>query len=248
MRYTFEHSPVNELVLGVQYEGPAFTINDEINIYSDLKNAYPVISEVPPLPAVVENTDAPQTQKILNNWVSRKHFISPDKDRLIQIQPDRILFNWRKENQTDQYPRFETVYTVFREILSGAEKHKEPNRQRNQYEMTYVDHVSLKSFTLDNYDVSSIFNIVRGGRAYKNLLLNYSYPDSSVGGAVTASLKSGMRRDSKERIIVIEATCRGFLADIKVDDWFLRAHDALLDHFSDIITDKAKSVWGFREE
>ncbi len=249
MGYTLEKSPLSELVLGVQYDGPAFTINAEIEIYTAFKSDFPEITEVPPLPAVIEDVDAPQTQRILNDWVSRKHFIARERDRLIQIQPDRILFNWRKEDQqTKRYPRFDIVYKTFHEILNTAEKHLQTNSQRNQYEMTYVDHVPLKSFDLDNYDMSPIFKLIEGGRSYKNLLLRYSIAHQSVGGVINATIKSGIRKDNKDRIVVLEATCRGFLPEITVDEWFSKAHKLLLEHFSDITTDRAKKTWGFKEE
>lgn len=248
MKYTFERSPVTEVVLGVQYDRPVFSINDEVDIYVKFREDYPQIEEVPPLPSVIEAPDTPQTAQVLKNWASRKHFISPQRDRLVQIQPDRILFNWRKEGQQNNYPRFKVVLDNFMRILSVAEADTDRRQAHNQYEMSYIDHIPLKSFDLEYYDISAVFDIMTPGPSYKNISVSYSVAHEEVGGVLNSSIKSGLRRDTKERIFVFEATCRGFHNGTTVDNWFVAAHNLLLEHFHSIISSKAKSAWGFKEE
>ncbi len=248
MKYTFMKSPVNELVLGVQYEGPVFSINEQIEIYDIFRNDYPEIAEAPPLPSIVEDPNAPQSQRILNDWVSRKHFISRQRDRLIQVQPDRLLFNWRKEAADNTYPRFDVVFDAFSSILRTVNEHFNKEPAHNQYEMTYVDHIAMKSFNMELFDITDIFSLLQPGIPYKSISIDYSIPHEEVGGVVNASMKTGIRKDTKDKIVVLESTCRGFSPALTLNQWFSTAHTLLLEHFLAIITDKAKTAWGFKEE
>ena len=247
MAYILKKSPINELILGVQYENPALDCNDIIRIYDLFKNEYPEIQELSPLPSIIENKDTPAQLKILNNFTSRKHFISKNKDHLMQVQTDRILFNWRKENNSDTYPRFDKVYSFFSEIINKINKNIKNKPSYNQYELSYIDHIFLQEFELSNYELNSILNIIKTNHTYRNITLEYSIPRENIGGVLSVSIKSAIRKDDKEKLFVLEMTCRGF-SPVNIEKWFSIAHENLLNYFSEIMTDKAKSVWKFEPE
>lgn len=246
MKFTLKKSPINELILGVQYKNPTLSCNDIVKIYDLFKNEYPEIQELPSLPSITEGCDIPQL-KVSNNFTSRKHFISNKKDHLIQIQTDRILFNWRKGSEDDTYPRFEKVYYFFSEILKKINTNIKNEHLYNQYELSYINHILLQEFALKNYELNSILNILNAAHSYRNITFEYSIPYENIGGALSVSLKSAFRKHDKEKLFVLEMTCRGF-SEANIKKWFLMAHKNLLNYFSSILTDKAKQVWGFTTE
>ncbi|NQU68150.1 MAG: TIGR04255 family protein [Candidatus Marinimicrobia bacterium] len=248
MKFTFENSPVIELVLGIQLDNPVIELSEEIEIFNILKNTFPNIIEVQPLASIIENVDAFRPHIISNNWISRKHYINKENDRLIQLQPDRLLFNWRKESEKNKYPKYETVFNAFKEIINKVEEHLKRTLVYNQFEITYVDHILLDLFNLKNYSIPEIFSFHKQDTPYNNMYFKYTIPMETIGGVMHIDIKSAIKNDTKEKIIILESTCRGFNPNMKLDDWFSKAHQLLLEHFISIITENAKSRWGYKEK
>lgn len=75
----------------------------------------------------------------------RTWFVSTDDTMLIQLQPDRLLLNWRRGAGAADYPHFETVAAEFRRIFNELEGFAAQfalgRIEPNQCEMTYINHL-----------------------------------------------------------------------------------------------------------
>ena len=250
MSIVFDKSPVNEVIFGIQFSGPIFSVTDMIELFNIYKNDYTHITEHSPLPAIIESVTNQPTQQILNSFCSRKHIIHKNKDKLIQIQPDKIFFNWRKEKDHNEYPHFDKIFEIFTHIIKTIHKRlkNELYDKISQYEMTYIDHIIIKDFSLTNYKPGTIFKLIKDEIEFKDIDFNFSIPYQKIGGVLNSSLKSAVKSDDKEKLFVFENTCRGYEPSLEMNEWFNSAHDILINNFLNIITKQAKKVWCYREE
>jgi len=118
----------------------------------------------------------------------------------------------------------------------------------NQYEYTYIDHVYLESFGIDEYEIDKILNIFSCRKTVKDLHIEYSLPKEELGGVLNVLVRTAKNKKDNRKLFVIENTCRGYSNHGGMDDWFESAHQVLLDNFLDITTEQAKKVWAYQEE
>jgi uncharacterized protein (TIGR04255 family) len=152
-RPSFDNPPVNEVVLGVQFEPIAGLEVAHLGLYWDrIRSLFPLTETKGPLAQQVEvfgDVKAPQIQLQLSETypAPRCWFISQSRTELIQIQADRFLFNWRKSDQSSVYPRYPYVRSKFSEHVEqftaflhdvglGA-------LSPNTCEVTYINHIEV---------------------------------------------------------------------------------------------------------
>lgn len=243
-KVSFENPPLNELVLGVQFSAPVISTEDIFNFYSSfLKTPYPRIQESDLLPVTIEKTDRPNEVRMVGLG-TRKLFISTANDTLVQIQSDRFLLNWRKLDTNNMYPHFDNVYEKFLEQLNNLFSTKdELKRLINQYEITYVDHLTSDSLELHRFKLNEMFVFMPLKAPVKSADINFTIPTESVGGNLNIKIKSGVRNIDRKPVIVLETTCRGYSADISMNDWFRKSREILVNFFNDSISSQVKNSW-----
>lgn len=114
----FKAPPVREVAIGVQFERiPALSQAHVGLFWSKIRASYPTTQDQEPLPPQVEDLrDAtmPPLFKIefgTTPPLRRAWFLSSDGSRLVQLQQDRLIHNWRY--QGEPYPRFEALAEAF---------------------------------------------------------------------------------------------------------------------------------------
>lgn len=149
----FKSPPVTEVVLSVQFAGLPLFRGVHAGLYwREIRDEYPVVSEQTPIPPIFETFGATpmltsfQGQIMLPPPV-RHWFETPDGEHLVQLQPDRILHNWRKRSPEMEYPRYESLCAKFTDevdklaTLLGQEGLGEI--RPNQCEVTYINTITL---------------------------------------------------------------------------------------------------------
>lgn len=150
-RPNFNDPPVVEVVLSVQFEPlPLLGIPQFGILWKRYKKEFRNTEDKPPLPTVIESFEAPKLQPVKYQIISeppppRCWFKNDAGTELIQIQRDRFVFNWRKTDADEPYPRyehvrakFETHFKTFETFLRG---HHIGKVLPNQCEVTYVNHL-----------------------------------------------------------------------------------------------------------
>ncbi len=114
----FKAPPVREVAIGVQFERiPALSQAHVGLFWSMIRDDYPVTQDQEPLPSQVEDlsgTPMPPLFKIEfgpTPPLRRAWFLNSDGSRLVQLQQDRLVHNWRY--QDEPYPRFEPLAEAF---------------------------------------------------------------------------------------------------------------------------------------
>ncbi len=250
-KFILTNPPLIELVLGIQFNKKIFENELLIKIYNSLlMKEFPKIEEKPVVPATIEEYNKPTITKILSGFNTRKLFINNEEDKLIQIQPDKILFNWRKMNNKTLYPRFLKVYKEFTECLDSINKIVSYNDFINQYEITYIDHFQIDLFNISSFNISKLFNIfpLNENEEISNIGINYSIPQNLLNGNLNVLIQSAIRSTDNKKIIVLESTCRGFNKNISIDNWFNDSHVVLYNHFFSILNEDTKKILGIKNE
>jgi uncharacterized protein (TIGR04255 family) len=118
----FEQPPVSEVVLWVQFaSNPQFRIVHAGLFWGSIREQFPSVSEQVPLPPAFEAFGVPMMGQPVQLQAlfafPRFWFESDDKTYLLQLQQDRILFNWRATSGQSTYPRYEFFA---RSLCSGS--------------------------------------------------------------------------------------------------------------------------------
>ncbi len=123
-RVSFEHPPVAEVALAAYFSPPLTLRSPHIGLlWERWSEQFPRFEDHPALPAVIPETFTPsalQIQVIAAPAGIRTWFLSDQGDRLIQIQADRIVCNWRQVIPGGEYPRYDTLRPDFAATLADV--------------------------------------------------------------------------------------------------------------------------------
>jgi len=170
--------PVNEVVIGIQFNQTTMTGAHVGLFWEELREEFPKAYEQPPLEPKIESLQSRRfSAPILEfaSWRGSRHWlISEDDVQLIQIQADRLLYNWRRGPRNAVYPHFEVLQEKFWSIAEKwsdfLKKHKQALKL-TQWEVTYINQIPTPNGQLALAEALSFW----GGQL-----------DRALGGAVEA--------------------------------------------------------------
>lgn len=257
-RPEFENPPVIEVVCGVAFPPvPGFTIAHVGRWWDELGEEFQQVDEVPPLAVVIEGP-GPHTREVFADAmpIPRMWFTSSAGDRLVQLQRDRFLTNWRKTSPDHTYPRYDRVSSDFFDLLSRFEQfcetHADAKPDLKQYELSYINHLPQGEGwdTLGN--IGNVFPDLSwrdDGRflpSPEGLDARIAFALPEDAGRLHIRLQVARRRQDNQPILVLDLTARGFLPDTK--KWFGLAHEWIVRGFADFTGDAVqKDLWGRTE-
>jgi uncharacterized protein (TIGR04255 family) len=146
----FSNPPLVEMVVSVLFTtGYRHLKSAELGLFwSEINSDFPKIEEAAPLPPQIETPQRLNKPEInFSNLppARRTILLSTDGRSLIQIQPDRFIFNWRKVEKGDRYPsyeevalKFEKFFKIFRTFLAKIGINSFTYKQ---LELNYVNHI-----------------------------------------------------------------------------------------------------------
>jgi uncharacterized protein (TIGR04255 family) len=156
----YDDPPVTEVALGVLFRPvPTLRAIELSALREQWRDDFPVAQEQPPLPPMAESQvlGAPVVQfSVGPPLLSRLWFLSEDRSRLVQLQIDRLVVNWRQSEPGAKYPRYPTVRGMF-------ERHvRDLNRfisERNfgelvitQVEVNYINSIPVEAGRLGHLE------------------------------------------------------------------------------------------------
>jgi uncharacterized protein (TIGR04255 family) len=118
---SFDAPPVSEVALGVQFAAPV--ADDAValaDFWPQIRDQFPDLERHEAIDRIDESFGpaAPSQQFQINLGVEprRYWFVSADKRWLVQVQPDRFVFNWRRQGDDEAYPRYRSLRRRFEEL------------------------------------------------------------------------------------------------------------------------------------
>jgi uncharacterized protein (TIGR04255 family) len=146
--------PVVEVALGVQFQ-PLVKLRAPYLglLWQQWRDAYPILDEVPPLDPAVERegpTPGATFQISAIPPMLRYWFLSAEGSRLLQVQRDRLILNWRKVPTGPQtYPRYGTLREEFvgrlGQFIDFLTAHNLGELSMTQAELNYINSLPVSA-------------------------------------------------------------------------------------------------------
>lgn len=260
----YDKPPVDEVVCGILFEPIVnFFIPHFGLLWEKFKQDYPRCQEVAPLMPVVEGPEQITVQEISASEMPlpRVWFLHDD-GRIIQVQRDRFLHNWRKLQPTDEYPRYRTVFEMFQNHFSTFQNFLIENDLGllipRQYEMTYVNVIEEDAGWETIEEVNKVFPDFSWGLKTNRFLPSpigihwrTTFPLPNHAGRLHMDVQTGRRVRDSRRLFRFEITARGIGSVPSVEsmqDWFDLAHEWIVRGFTDFTGSEIQTtIWGRKE-
>ncbi len=263
----FDHPPLVEMVLGVQF-GPlaGFTSAHFGWFWREyLTKDWPGVLTVPELPDQFEEFEPsspwrpPSLQLKLRapEEPGRVQFSNADGDRSIQIQRSRFLYNWRKRE--GPYPSHDQACVEFGEHLDTFRRFVAAAGlgplTLNQWEVTYVNRIAKGSLWTKPEDWSAVLPGLLTAEPddaalpLESLSLQRHCVISQREGRLHLLVQHARLGPSGDEALVVQLTARG---PLRPDDQENAArgialgHAACLREFLRITSAEAQKAWGRR--
>jgi uncharacterized protein (TIGR04255 family) len=266
----YERPPVVETVLGVQFEQIANFGNAQLGAFwKTLDPAEWVsVTDAPPLVSQFEQFgDTVRWQPQLRIQLSqdprtRLQIKSRTGDRMIQIQSNRVHFNWSKSAESS-YPRypavrqgFEEVWQRFTEFVSGE---RIGEVRPNQWEVTYINNIPKGSVWMTPSDWG-FFRPLNGVPTVGNLVEGESFSGEwhflipGQRGRLHIQWQHGLAPATppeRQETVWLTLTARGPIGDAdnrmqSVGGGLDLGHHTIVNSFRALMSDEANSFWGLK--
>jgi len=259
----FDHPPLNEMVLGVQFASvPGFKSVHVQDVWDLYKDEFPTTQDQPLLQPIFETFGGMSPFGIQPffmggppSGVGRVWFISETGNHLIQFQPDRLLINWQKNQNGQPYPHFEGILPIYSSSLRKlATLFKENFGQElriNQAEVIYINLIPVEEFSMASEYFKNWENTspeIEG----LNITISQVFYDSQQNpyARLIQEIQSAVSPDRKNKVYRMSLTFRGKPAGDSIDDamtFLMNGREAVVLKFADLTTDKAHQLWGMKQ-
>jgi len=259
----YNSPPVIEVVYGVQFDPLGLQCPTVGLFWQTIRQEYPSFVENPPLTSLIEKFDSDrrteaQFELMAKPPLPRLWFLDRTKNWLIQVQDDRFLYNWKRVEDQDPYPRFDVVSTKFfsawDQFQGFCKSEGLPLPAVNQLELTYINHINVTDVAAYVKEASKIFPDMRWHEPHRFLpspetlawKTSFLFPDRQ--GRLHVSMRHAIRRKDQKPTLLLELTARGMPASKERDGvlgWFAMAREWIVRGFADLTDEHVqKEMWG----
>lgn len=111
MAVSFKKPPLHEVAVGVTFlPRPDLLIPHIGRFWAEIEQSYPVCQHAGPI------VDGPDVGAFVDLPLPRVWFLSKDGGSLVQLQQDRLIFNWRATSESAKYIRFPAILAEFQRV------------------------------------------------------------------------------------------------------------------------------------
>jgi len=263
----FDRPPVAEVALGVQFKTDSPLRVPHFGLFwKAVREDFPAFREHPPLSSQIEELEPepPKTSPQLGIHIGtgpppapRCWFIDASENKLIQLQTDRFLHNWRKVTGDEAYPRYEVIWNEFiarwQVLVSFLAEQDLGTPTVTQAEVTYVNHIPQGSCWNSADDMKEVFSVLKpvneadlfGPMETMEFGIRRRLPDNRGRLHVTAAPVF----HTKDNTIMIRMvlTARGPVpnsSDEAILEWMQIGRSAIVKSFTALTTPAAHEFWG----
>lgn len=260
----FANPPVEETVLSLQFAPPARFGVPHFGLYwARVRDRFGRFEVQGPINSVTEQYEPGVGVppgfgvRLVSAPELRCWFMDETGTRLLQLQRDRFVHNWRRVTGTEVYPRYENVRDTLEAEWAGfcafLDDEGIERPEVNQCEVTYVNHIAYGNGWSDYGELSKVVApwSGRGSSGFLphpervSIAANYLLPDKA--GRLHVSLNPVVRvRDSQE-VLQLSFTARGAPASPEVSDvfaWLDLGREWVVKGFADFTARTIHELWG----
>lgn len=255
MAITFDIPPLVEVALGRTFlPRPDFLVPHFGAFWERVKSEFPSVAHAPPIgvpgESVVVSDDGV--------WLPRVWLISADNSRLVQIQQDRLHFNWRKTEEAPEYVRFPAIQRKALDIWASFDSFiREATGSPLQplvNELSYTNLIQTDELGPFELAERTLRDSVwcrenRFLNAPKALSHSYSFSVPEKVGDLSVTIVTGRRVEDQKWVLKIDLTVKGQQTDEhSFEAWSSKARDFLVAAFKDLTTSEMHKIWKLRDE
>jgi uncharacterized protein (TIGR04255 family) len=259
----FDDPPVVETALSVEF-APLFGWNIlHFGLFwREIRQEYPRFEVQPPLISQVERfgeeakKPQPVSIQITNQMPVRCWFFDQSQTRLVQVQQDRLVYNWRKVAGLDPYPHYEHIRPAFEREWQRFCHFLESNGLSapavHQCEITYVNHIERGQGWQTMADLPDLFPCW-SGESSGNFLpvpevvaVTTTYVIPGDQGRLHIQMQPAIRHPDAREILQLTLTARGRPASPQIGDvlqWFDLGREWVVRGFTDFTSAKMHALW-----
>jgi uncharacterized protein (TIGR04255 family) len=261
---SYSRPPLDEVAADMQFTSLPLKAADIGAFHALIAADYPRTLDVPTLPPSFEPVGPGFVLPFgigigIGADLPRSWFISEDDEHVVQLQPDRLIVNWRMRPHGGPYPRYAEVrrrFVAAHEALATFVHQKGyPDTVPNQCDLTYFNKVPLPA----NAEWGDIHCLLRGMQL--NTGPEWSGPFDNCQMALRRRLRSHpegafgrlqvecvpIQIDVTQKAWALNVTVKGrpASADFQaVLDFFDIAHVEIVTCFTAITTEAMHELWG----
>ena len=252
MTPSYANSPVSEVVFGVHFEPVVGLLSPHYGLLWETfrEHGFEKLQELPPVPPSPRPMDAGQTPAPA---LSRIWFVREDDQQLVQVQRDRLIFNWRKTAANERYPGFAVVFATFvghlRRFQTFLRAFELGDVEPLEFELSYVNHVLPSEVWSELSDVRNVFPDFGFGGSQEMLEVHWRtmLRLEGVPGIVNTTVRSARRNPDNQPLLLLELSAKGLSGEPElyqaVDHWFDAAHESLGTIFEQMTSDAIRARW-----
>lgn len=247
--------PLNEVSIGLQFEPLERLKIPHFGLFWDLiRKDFPVVEHAPPI--LSRKPD-------VGEWPLPRVWLIDDSDtQLVQLQADRINFNWRHQEGADPYPRFHAIAPRFFHLLGEFERFLAQAEigivLPTVAELTYINIFERGKEWNDAQGLAGVFKDFAWAKEKPrflphptNLVWGATFALPNEQGTLNARTQEGRRVTDKERVLQLELAANYPVQNISVEalkPWYELAHEWIVKGFDDLTQPEAqKTFWGKEE-
>jgi uncharacterized protein (TIGR04255 family) len=265
----YNDPPVVETVLGVQFDRlPGFTNAHlgafwktlDTNVWCTVQDASPLAPQFERFDKGAQWAKGIQLQ-LTQDPTWRLQIKNQRGDRMIQLQNNRVHFNWLGESG-GRYPRYDAVLEGFRSVLKDFVAFIEHERmgqfRPNQWEVTYVNHMPQGTVWNTPKDWSfflPLSKMIVGDLQEESFGGEWHFVIPEERGRLHVQWNHGLKSASdgpdREEIVRLMLTARGPLevnedVENSIVDGLNLGRMTIVSSFRDLMSDTANQYWGLK--
>lgn len=264
----FKDPPINEVVLGVQTVPMQGLNASHLGLFwREIRKDFPRTEEKPALDPVIERLGDKQSAPALpalrlleKPETPRVWLLNESGNRLVQLQQDRLHYNWRKLEDSDPYPRYQALRVAFKteaeRLQAFVARENLGDFRPTQCEVTYINHVAPCDIWQGHQDLAKVFTTwnAPGGAFLPGIedgqfAMRFVIRDESgamLGRLIVQVNPARLRKDDRA-IFRMDLTARGRPEGDGVDGvlkFLDRGHEWVVRAFAELTTPAMHRVWG----
>lgn len=246
----YKNAPVSEVIFGVTFNHQVIDVEALFELRQIFKDEFPILELKNPLSdAYLEESKLVTEIEVDRVGPFRLRMRSTSSDWLIQMQLNKIYFNWiRKDSdEVGNYPGYNKIKERFKSILRIVlEESNTMKRDVDYFDLTYHDRLLWQNYVDSLNNVDEIINLVvpkiNTEEDFNNLINKYTYHAPSLDGYGILNLNTNTSIENQQ-ILKFEKILRGYDKFENLENWFNKAHEQQLRAFKNTFTEKILEQW-----
>lgn len=261
----YEHPPLSETVFSLNFTPVEQLTNAHLGIFwNSIRNEFPEVRQLPVIDPSLELFDAgPNWQpdslqlQLGPDPRCRLQLRDPGGSKLLQVQNDRITYNWLRVGDKD-YPRYSLInesFNHYREAYGNfIENEFSTTASPLQWELVYVNHIHQNDLWNSPADWHNVLPSLYGNLADASIgepeLANshYTFRFHKPNARLHVETSMVHKNSQPDRSILrLQLTARGPVEDADtIDDRFEIGHKMIVQTFRKMASDRANKFWGLK--